>query len=178
MTVLIRLFYEYFLIGLFSVGGGLATVPFLQDLAIRTGWLTLAELADMIAVSQSVPGPIGVNLATYVGFKIAGIPGVIAAVGGIVTPSVAVILIITRILLKFKDSKYVAWAFNGLRPASCALIAAAGVGMAQLSFWSDGAFSIKALLLLAVLIPPMIKTKLHPLIFIAFSAVIGVIFKF
>ncbi|MDR0839571.1 MAG: chromate transporter [Oscillospiraceae bacterium] len=176
--VLLRLFYEYFLIGLFSVGGGLATVPFLQDLAARTGWFTLTELADMVAIAQSVPGPIGVNLATYVGFKISGIPGVLAAVLGIVTPSVAVILIIAHILMKFKDSKYIAWAFNGLRPASCALIAAAGVSMAQLSFWSDGAFNLKAIILLAVLIPPMLKTKLHPLVYIAFSAVIGIIFKF
>ena len=77
--IFLRLFYEFFKAGLFAVGGGLATLPFLQDIADKTGWYTQAQLADMIAVSESTPGPIGVNMATYVGFTVGGVPGAVIA---------------------------------------------------------------------------------------------------
>ena len=124
--IYLRLFYEFFKTGLFAVGGGMATVPFLYDIADKTGWFTYDKLADMIAVSESTPGPIGVNMATYVGFTTAGIPGAVCATIGLVTPSVILILIIAKFLAGFSDNKYVKSAFYTIRPASSALIAAAG----------------------------------------------------
>ena len=103
----LHLFWEFFKTGLFAVGGGLATLPFLQDMADRTGWFTRAQLADMLAVSESTPGPIGVNMATYVGFTTGGAGGALIATLGLVTPSVIVILIVAAFLKAFRDSKWV-----------------------------------------------------------------------
>ena len=122
----LQLFWEFFKTGLFAIGGGMATLPFLYDMADKTGWFTRAQLADMIAVSESTPGPIGVNMATYVGFLTGGVPGAVTATVGLIAPSVIVILIVAAFLQAFRDSKYVAGAFYGLRPASTALITAAG----------------------------------------------------
>ena len=91
--IYLRLFYEFFKTGLFAIGGGLATLPFLSDMADRTGWFTHAQLADMLAVSESTPGPIGVNMATYVGFTTGGVGGALVATLGLVAPSIIVILI-------------------------------------------------------------------------------------
>ncbi|MDR2615175.1 MAG: chromate transporter [Oscillospiraceae bacterium] len=176
LMTLLRLFGEFFFIGLVSFGGGLATIPFLQNLAVRTNWFTLTELADMIAVSESTPGPIGINMASYAGYRAAGIPGVAAATVGIVTPSVLVILIIARALTSFRANRDVDGAFFGLRPASCALITAVGIELLRASLFTP-AFDIKAAVLFALLLPAVLKTKLHPLAFIAFSAAVGVIFK-
>ena len=108
----LRLFYEFFKTGLFAVGGGMATLPFLYDMADSTGWFTHGQLADMVAVSESTPGPIGVNMATYVGFTAGGIPGAVIATIGEVTPSIIVILIVAAMLTKFRNSKYVENAFS------------------------------------------------------------------
>ncbi len=188
----LRLFWEFFKTGLFSVGGGMATIPFLSAMAGKTGWFTQQQLADMIAVGESTPGPIGVNMATYVGFTTAGIPGAVIATVGLVTPSVIVILIIARILQAFRQNKYVDAAFYGLRPCSVGLIAAAGLLVVKLSLfdlelfrssgvWTD-LFNWKTLLLTAVLLvfTRAVKAtkKLHPIVFILCSALVGVIFRF
>ncbi len=115
MMLYLRLFFEFFKTGLFAVGGGMATLPFMYDISDRTGWFTHAQLADMIAVSESTPGPIGVNMATYVGFATGGVPGAIVATLGVITPSVIVILIVARILKSFRENVYVDSAFYGLR---------------------------------------------------------------
>lgn len=192
MILLLRLFWEFFKAGLFAVGGGMATLPFLYSMSETTGWFTEAQLADMIAVSESTPGPIGVNMATYVGFTTAGIPGSVVSTIGLVTPSVIIILIIARVLASFRQNKYVDAAFYGLRPCSVALIAAAGVMVVKIAlfdfdlFRESGKlldlFNVKALILAAVL---LILTrgvkklkKLHPVVFIAGSALIGILFKF
>ena len=120
--ILLRLFYEFFKTGLFSVGGGMATIPFLQHMGETTGWFTNQELTTMIAVSESTPGPMGVNMATYVGFTVAGVPGAVIATLGEVTPSIIVILIIAALLRNFRENRYVDRAFYGLRPASTGLI--------------------------------------------------------
>ena len=120
--IFLRLFIEFFKTGLFAVGGGMATLPFLSDMGVRTGWFTSAQLADMVAVSESTPGPIGVNMATYVGFETGGIPGAVIATLGLVAPSIIVILIIAQFLKAFRNSKYVDRAFYGVRPASTAAI--------------------------------------------------------
>ena len=125
MMIFLQLFFEFFKAGLFAVGGGLATLPFLQDISARTGWFTTDQLADMIAVSECTPGPIGVNMATYAGFLVKGVPGAVTATLGLICPSVIVIIIVARILKKFQSNKYVQAAFYGLRPAPTGLIGAA-----------------------------------------------------
>ena len=190
--ILLRLFYEFFKVGLFAVGGGMATIPFLYDMGEKTGWFTRMQVADMLAISESTPGPIGVNMATYVGFTVEGIVGAVVATLGLVTPSIIVILIIAGMLQKFRSSRYVSAAFYGLRPASAALIAAAGVSVLTVSilnvdlFTATGAFSDliqwKSLVLAAIILvlTNFVKPtkKLHPIVFIALSAVVGVVFGF
>ena len=189
--ILIQLFYEFFKAGLFAVGGGLATLPFLQDISAKTGWFTLDQLADMIAISECTPGPIGVNMATYVGFSTAGIPGALAATLGLIAPSIIVILIIAGFLKRFQDNRYVQAAFYGLRPASTGLIGAACISVAvtallNLSRFSESRaimdlFQWKAVILAVILFfamkHPKLK-KLHPAVFLGASAVIGVLFGF
>ena len=180
--IYIRLFWEFFKTGLFSVGGGMATLPFLYAMSAKTGWFTTAQLADMVAVSESTPGPIGVNMATYVGFTTAGIPGSLIATIGLVTPSVIVILLIAKVLQQFRQNKYVDAAFYGLRPCSVGLIAAAGLLVAKMAFFGSGALKWKGIVLAAVLIVltrfvPKVK-KFHPVVFIAFSALAGIVFGF
>lgn len=190
--IYLQLFYEFFKTGLFAVGGGMATLPFLSAMAEKTGWFTQGMLADMIAVSESTPGPIGVNMATYAGFSTAGIPGAIVATLGLITPSVIIILIIARFLQSFRDNKYVDGAFYGLRPCSVGLIAAAGMSVVKLSLLDEAAFQAAGdwmayfrwdcILLAAVLLVctrwvPKVK-DLHPIWFIFGSAVIGIVFRF
>ena len=190
--IFLRLFYEFFKAGLFAVGGGLATLPFLQDIADKTGWYTQAQLADMIAVSESTPGPIGVNMATYVGFTVGGVPGAVIATLGLITPSIIIILIIAAFLRAFRDNKYVEAAFYGLRPASTALIASAGMSVVMISLFYTQKynesgnllqlFNLKGFALAAVILilTRFVKPtkKLHPIIFILASAAAGIIFKF
>ena len=186
--IYLRLFFEFFKVGLFAVGGGMATFPFLEDLAVKTGWYTPLQLADMIAISESTPGPIGVNMATYVGYNVAGLPGGVIATLGLITPSVIVILIIARVLAKFRDSKLVNDIFSGLRPASTGLIAAAGFSVVLVSLFNLQAQGLvnmihwKGVVLAAVLLVLTRKVKqtkdLHPVVFIALSAVVGIVFGF
>ena len=192
MMPYLRLFWEFFKTGLFSVGGGMATIPFLSAMSASTGWFTQQQLADMIAVGESTPGPIGVNMATYVGYTTGGIPGAVIATLGLVTPSIIVIVIIARVLEAFRQNKYVDAAFYGLRPCSLGLIAAAALLVikialfdfdlfAQTGVWTD-LFNWKALALAAVLIvfTRYVKQtkKLHPIVFILCSALVGVVFRF
>ena len=188
--ILLRLFFEFFKTGLFSVGGGLATIPFLRDMGAATGWFTDADLTTMIAVSESTPGPIGVNMATYVGFQTAGIPGAVIATLGLITPSVIVILIIAGFLQKFRQSRTVNAVFQGLRPASTALIASACITVALSIFIRVGmdntamghTFSIHWLSLgLSVILFLAMRSKagkkFHPFVFIVIAAVAGILFQ-
>lgn len=184
---MILLFFEFAKVGLFAVGGGLATIPFLQDMGIRTGWFTDVDLTTMIAVSESTPGPMGVNMATYVGFHRAGLPGAAAATLGLITPSIIIIMIIAGFLQKFRQSKTVDCVFQGLRPASTALIASAGLSVALSVLVLAGGtaehtFSLRwpAAALCAAVFVCMRYTplkKLHPVAFIAAAALIGVVFQ-
>ena len=190
--ILLRLFFEFFKVGLFAVGGGMATLPFLYDISTRTGWFTHAMLADMVAVSESTPGPIGVNMATYVGYVTAGIPGAVTATLGLVTPSVIIILLIARALKAFRENPLVEAGFYGLRPCSVGLIAAAGMLVVKLALFNPALyaasgklldlFNWKAILLAAVLLVCTRYVKklkgLHPILFILVSAVVGVVFSF
>ena len=192
MMLYFQLFYEFFKAGLFAIGGGMATLPFLYDISDKTGWFTHGQLADMVAISESTPGPIGVNMATYVGFTTGGIPGAVIATLGLITPSIIIILIIAGFLKSFKDSKYVKSAFYGLRPASTGLIAAAGLTVAVLVLFQKELYaatgrltdliSFRYILLMVVLYLFTAKIKktrdLHPVVFIAASAVVGIVFRF
>lgn len=194
--ILWKLFWEFFKTGLFAVGGGMATVPFLQDISAKTGWFTATDLANMIAVSESTPGPMGVNMATYVGYTVGsqqlgstgmGIVSAVVATMGLICPSIVVILIVAYFLKRFRDSKLVDSVLYGLRPASVALISAAGVEIVLFavlrveSIWkiADAALSWKSVVLaLAVFagtnLIPRLK-KIHPIWFIAASAIAGVL---
>lgn len=190
--IYLQLFIEFFKTGLFAVGGGMATLPFLYDMADKTSWFTSSQLADMIAVSESTPGPIGVNMATYVGFTTAGMWGGIIATIGLVTPSVIIIIIIARFLKAFRENKYVDAAFYGLRPASTGLIAAAGMTVVMITLVQLDLFkktdsilnlfnwkSVTLALIIYILTNHIKQTKkLHPVFFIAGSAVIGILFGF
>ena len=194
--ILWKLFWEFFKTGLFAIGGGMATIPFLQDISAKTGWFTSADLANMIAVSESTPGPMGVNMATYVGYTVGsqqlggtgmGVVGAVVATLGLISPSIVVILIVAYFLKRFRDSKLVDSVLYGLRPASVALISAAGVEIVLFavlrveSIWriADASLSWKAVVLaLAVfagtnLIPGL--KKIHPIWFVVASAVAGVL---
>ena len=182
--IYLRLFWEFFKTGLFAVGGGMATLPFLYDISDRTGWFTHAQLADMVAVSESTPGPIGVNMATYVGFLTGGAGGAAVATLGLITPSIIVILIVFAFLEKFRDSKYVNGAFYGLRPASTAMILAAGVLVVKAAFLPGGTLASLDWRLLALAAALFVLTdavkqtkKLHPILFILASAVVGVVLR-
>ena len=190
--ILLRLFFEFFKTGLFAVGGGMATLPFMYDISDRTGWFSHELLADMIAVSESTPGPIGVNMATYVGYATAGIAGAVIATIGLVTPSVIIILLIARALQAFRSNPTVDAGFYGLRPCSVGLIAAAGMLVVKLALFHTARyaasgvltdlFNFKALALAAVLLVCTRGVKklkgLHPIVFILASAVVGIVFSF
>ena len=184
--LVLRLFWEFFKTGLFSVGGGLATLPFLRDISLRTGWFTTADLANMVAVSESTPGPLGVNMGTYVGFKTIGLFGGIVTTLGLICPAIIIIIAISKILDRFRDSKNVQYVFYGLRPASTGLIAAACLGVAEISLLKNGgeefslafdSFRWPCILLAAVLFVAIRKFKLHPVLAIVIAAAVGIIFK-
>ena len=189
---LLRLWWEFFKIGMFSVGGGMATLPFLYDISDRTGWFTYNQIADMLAVSESTPGPIGINMATYTGFTTAGFWGSLVATLGIITPGIIIVLLIIAVLDRFRKNKYVEAAFYGLRPASTGLIAAAGILVVEIALLNLEVFKesrkildildYKAIILAALLLvlTRWVKPtkKLHPIVFIAFSAVVGIVFSF
>ena len=186
--IFLRLFFEFAKVGLLAVGGGLATIPFLQNMGANTGWFTSTDLTTMIAVSESTPGPMGVNMATYVGFETAGLPGAVIATLGLITPSIIIIMIIAGFLQKFRQSRTVDSVFQGLRPASTALIAAAGLSVALSVFVTVGGvethtftprWPVVVLSAIIFLCTQQKKLKkLHPVAFIAIAAVVGAVFQF
>ena len=185
--IYLRLFWEFFKTGLFSVGGGLATLPFLYQMQARTGWFTVADLSNMIAVSESTPGPMGINMATYTGFTVAGIPGALVAVFGEILPAFLMIMLIYRLLDRFKTNKYVQYVFYGLRAASAALILVAGLRVAQTSLLNVPAWTASGALTdlfrpLAIVLAIAVfflyrKLGKHPLWYILVSGLIGVLLK-
>lgn len=206
--VLLWLFLEFFKVGICAFGGGLATIPFLEELSVTRGWYTLDQLADMIAISESTPGAIGINMSTYVGYTVGftnfngsllmGFIGGLVATLGLVSPSIIIILIICQFLKKFRDSKVVNWAFYGLRAASFGLVCNAAYSILKISiiniesfnnvnkenFWPSlgeafvNFFDYKCLILAVVMGFFIFKFKKHPIIYIAIAAIIGIIFKF
>lgn len=190
LLLLLELFWEFLKIGVFCVGGGMAALPFLYDLGDKTGWYTSSQVLDMLAVSESTPGPIGINMATYVGYTVGGLPGSVLATFGTILPGMILVLILAKFLAKYRDNRYINAAFYGLRPASTALIAAAGVGVLGESLFNISLFKetgnfadlfvwgqIILAVILAVLTNIKPTKKIHPVVYIAASAVVGIVFK-
>ncbi|MCR4616187.1 MAG: chromate transporter [Clostridiales bacterium] len=188
---LLTLCYEFFKVGLFSVGGGLATLPFLSDMSLRhPDWFSMQMLSDMVAISESTPGPMGINMSTYVGYTVAGIPGALAATLSLVFPSLVIITVIAGFMSRFIENKYVKWVFSGVRPAVIGLISAAGFSVFRVAVFTDSeATNIIRLLssvnpvclcvfiVLALLTQLKYTRKLHPILYIIVGAVIGIVFK-
>ena len=185
------LFFEFFKVGLFAVGGGLATIPFLMDIANRYDWFTQSELTDMIAISESTPGPIGINMATYAGYRAGfvlggmplGILGGLVATLSLVLPSIIVVLLVAKVLEKFKENKLVKNAFYSLRPAVIGLLLVSLLGVAIPIFFdfNKTAFlevvHLNEIVLFALLLFGVLKFKKHPIVYIGIGAVVGIIFK-
>ncbi len=182
--IYLKLFVEFFQIGLFAVGGGPATIPFLMNLADRYDWFTRADVASMLAISESTPGPIGINMATYAGFHAAGIPGGILATLSLVLPSLIVIVIVAKLLENFAQNPYVKSAFWAIRPAVTGLIAMAVVGIFETTLFTaaDGSFQLPVLPLILcgvffVVMNIQKLKKLHPIVFLLGGAVLGIVLR-
>ncbi|MDD2591903.1 MAG: chromate transporter [Erysipelotrichaceae bacterium] len=186
--IYLTLFYEFIKTGLFSIGGGLATLPFLFQIAERYPWFTVAELVNMIAISESTPGPIGINMATYAGMVAGGVLGGIIASFAMAIPSVVISSFLARGLQKYKDSKILKSAFYGIRPAVCALIAMAGIGIMKEALFDlelfkvteniGDLFKIMPIIIFVTLLFFSNKYKKHPIFYIAIAGVLGIILKF
>lgn len=184
--MLIKLVLAFAKIGLFAVGGGLATLPFLYELSQETGWFTSTDISNMIAVAESTPGPIGINMATYVGYLTAGVPGALLAPLALTLPSVLVCLSISKVLDKIKTSPLVQTIFASLRPASAGLIFATGLGLALNTYWNQVPKDLAAWLtalnwpllgLSAALLLIYKTSKCHPILLIVLAAVAGMVLK-
>ena len=186
--IYLQLFWEFAKIGLFAVGGGMATLPFLERLSENTGWFDASLITDMVAISESTPGPIGINMATYVGCDVAGVFGGVVATMGLVTPALAVVILVSKYLEKFRGNAVVENAFYGLRPAVTGLIAAAGIGVAEVAMFSLDLYTqtgmitdlcdIRKLVYFVAVFFAIRKIDLHPVVFIGISAVAGLVFGF
>ncbi len=182
LETLLIAFFEFFKTGLFAIGGGLATIPFLTEMMNKYHWFTPDMLADMIAVSESTPGAIGINMATYTGYHVAGIFGGIITTVGLITPSIIVICIVAKFLKKFKDSKIVSSIFYGIRPAVTALIASAGITIFITALFQDGnnvmeMIKWECIVLFAIIFYVSNKKNWHPIACIVLSAVVGIVLQ-
>ena len=170
--IYLKLLLEFFHIGLFSFGGGYATLPFLYHIADVQKWYTTKELSDMIAISSVTPGPVGVNVATFAGFKTAGILGSFIATASVILPSLILIIIISKLLEQFKHNKYVRSVIYMLKPTGCGLLAAVGVDM----FINN--INICGMILLAGLFVASLTEKRDPLFYLGVSALVGLVAGF
>lgn len=180
--ILLQLFLSFIQIGLFSIGGGYASLPLIQEQVVGLhGWLTLAQFADVISIAEMTPGPIAVNSATFVGIKIAGIPGALTATAGCVLPSCAIVLLLAFLYKKCRGMKFMQGVLNGLRPAVVGLVASAGVSILMLALfrtdtaalinadWRNEALVLGGIIILRLLNP-------NPIWIIAASGLAGIVF--
>lgn len=167
--IYIQLALEFLKIGLFSFGGGYATIPFLYHISQEFGWYTLDELTQMTAVASITPGPVGINVATYAGMKTAGILGALLATVSEMLPSLILVIIVAKLLKKFSDNFYVKSIITTLKPISCALLVSVAVGLLKPELQD-----IKAMILLVTLLLLSWKSKKDPLFYILISALVGV----
>ena len=185
MSEFLTLCFEFFKTGLFAVGGGLATLPFLTQMQEKYGWFTAEELGNMIAVGESTPGPIGVNMATYVGFSTAGVLGGLFATLSLVLPSLIIILFVARAMDKYQQNPLVQNMFAFMRPAVAGLIAAAGFAVLKIALFRQADTFLASISWIAVALYAVLTflthwkplKKLHPIVFIAIGAVAGILLK-
>lgn len=169
MTNLWKLFISFLKIGGFSFGGGYAMLPLIEKEIIDIhGWMTASEFIDILAVVEMTPGPIAINSATFIGYKVAGVWGSVVATLAVILPSIVIILIIAHFLSKFKDSLYVEWAFRGIRPVVLGLILSASIGVSKNAF-----IDFKSVIIGGVLFYLISFKKLHPILGIVIAGTIG-----
>jgi len=180
--IYLLLFWEFFKIGIFSFGGGYATLPFLYHMSDTYHWFSYDELSRMLAVSSITPGPVGLNVATFAGFKTSGVLGSIDATLAIMIPSFIIVILISKILKKFKDNFYTKAILYALRPAAAAMIAAVGVRLFKTSILSGGfnlsLVDFKGLILFILLVLISLKFKKDPLIYLLIGGVFGILLHF
>lgn len=184
----LRVFWEFFKIGLFAVGGGPATLPYLMELSDKFGWFTMEELTNMIAVSESTPGPLGINMATYVGYQTLGPWGGVVATVGLVLPSLIIICLIAAFFAKFNSNKIVQSAFGAIRPAVTAIIAVAVLGICRVTLFTE--FNLQSfvfgpiwqIIIFSAVVLGLLQIKflkkIHPFLWFVVGAVVGIVFKF
>ena len=180
-----RMFWEFMKIGLFAVGGGPATLPYLMDLTEKYDWYTMEDLTNMIAISESTPGPLGLNMATYAGFHTLGTFGGVVSTLGLVLPSIVIIILVAKFLENFNENKFVQGAFAGIRPAVTALIAAAVYSVCKVSLFVDtesGYEPAVKTIILCVIVFALLQVKrlqkYHPALWLLFAVIIGIVFRF
>ncbi len=187
MNVILQLMFEFFKTGLFAIGGGMATLPFLYSIAERYAWLDVRVIPDMIAIAESTPGPIGINMATYAGFQSAGVIGGILATLSLAFPSVVIIMIVAKLMDRFHENFYVKQTMYGLKPAVCAMVLSAMYRIVRITLLDLDAFRAagsilalfqwKAVALFAAALALMYKFDKSPILYILASAVIGILWK-
>lgn len=188
MSTMIILFYEFFKIGLFAMGGGLATLPFLINFSEKyPQWLSIQDISNMIAISESTPGPLGINMATFVGNKIGtlsfgnaagGVCGAIITTFGEVLPSIIIIILIAKVLDRFQKNKIVQWAFYGIRATVIALIAYAAFQVYRVALFSGSSIKVTECVIFVILLCLILNfKKLHPIVFIVIAAILGIAFR-
>lgn len=182
--IYLTLAIEFFKIGLFSIGGGMATLPFLMDLTTKYDWYTASELANMVAISESTPGPVGINMATYAGYNAAGVPGAVVATLSLTAPALIIIVLIAKFLENFSENPTVKAVFYGIRPTVAALIGYAVWELLKIALISTAGGTVhidytSVFICLGAFLLLQVKqlNKLHPLVWIAAGAVIGIVFQ-
>ncbi len=179
--MLLELFWSFFQIGLFSIGGGMAAIPLIQSQAVEVnGWLSITEFTDLITIAEMTPGPIAINSATFVGIRVAGIPGALVATFGCILPSCIIVSLLAMLYFKYRDLQLMKGILSGLRPGVVALIASAGVSILILALWGEHGFStvltdinVVALILFLTAIIIMRKLKPNPIIVMMGCGVVG-----
>ena len=183
--IYLNLFWTFFKIGAFTFGGGYAMLPLIQAEVINKGWITNTEIINFVAISESTPGPFAINISTYIGMEIGGILGALCATLGVVLPSFIIILIVAKFFQKFKDNKYIKGIMEGLKPAAIGLIGATVIDIAKTTFFNDelvlknlNATKFYVLFINFSLMLILTFKKLHPIVIICFSAIIGIIYGY
>lgn len=172
MEILIKLFWAFLKIGTFSFGGGYAMLPFIQKEVVESnGWISMSEFTDIIGISQMTPGPVAINSATFVGYKIDGVLGSIFATLGVVTTSFILVTIISKILNKFKESEVIKGVLLGMRPVLIALIIYAFIDLAKEAY-----IDLKSIIITLIIGVILLSKKVHPILVIVIAAVLGLIF--
>lgn len=170
MKLIFKLFMSFFKIGAFSFGGGYAMLPLIEEEILANNWITTKEFIDILAIAEMTPGPIAINSATFLGYKVAGFLGALSATIAVVLPSFIVMSLIFHFVAKFRSSPYVGWIFAGIRPVVLGLIGAAAVTVGKNTF-----IDIKSVLLAILIFYAVTFKKLNPILSILLAGVIGVI---